>query len=57
MAFNTNGMSLAEIRRRIRGPNGGGQPAPPVKQPERLGDVLERIGFGKQWRRDNERDQ
>lgn len=37
-------VSLAELRRRVRGGDGGGDPPSlPGKQPERLGDVLRRM--------------
>ena len=52
-----HGMNLAEIRRRVRGqPKGGGQPPPPAKQPERIGDILARMGFTGQRGQDDERD-
>lgn len=47
------GMSLSEVRQRIRD-DGGGQPPPPGQQPEHISKVLARIGFGGQRRHDDE---
>lgn len=49
------GFSLTEIRRQIRGEGGGVVYPPSQKRPERLGAVLERIGFGKQRGQNDER--
>lgn len=38
-----NGLTLTEVRRRVRGePERGGNP-PPSKEPERLGSIIERM--------------
>lgn len=56
--LNFDGWTLAEIRRRVRGESKGvgEMETPQVRQPEHIGDILERIGFGKQRGRDNERE-
>jgi hypothetical protein len=47
LGLDMRGMTLTEIRRRVRGEEGEGTASfPPGKEPERLGDVLARMGFG-----------
>lgn len=56
--LDTRGMTLAEIRRRVRDGEGVGivHPPPPVREPERLGAILDRIGFAKRGQ-DDERNE